>query len=65
MSVHIHPRQTRSCAHHVLVGRLLHLAEDTERAGLRPEALLLTGMAYSVLDQTAGPDCAIDPPCAL
>jgi hypothetical protein len=33
-----------------LVGRLITLAEDTDRAGLRQEASMLLAMAYSVLD---------------
>ena len=33
-----------------LIGRLLNLADDMDRAGLRREASVLVAMVYSVLD---------------
>jgi len=34
-----------------LIERLLRLAADADRDGLRPEATILVAMAHSVLDQ--------------
>ena len=40
----------RPSAHRVLADRLIGLADDTDRAGLRREAALLLATAYAVLD---------------
>ena len=37
----------------VLSERLITLAQDTDRAGLRPIAVCLIELAYEVLDRTA------------
>ncbi len=37
----------------MLADRLIGLAQDADRSGLRDAAALLVGMAYSVLDRPA------------
>jgi hypothetical protein len=44
--LHSQPSPQRS-----LVDRLLRLAADADRDGLRPEATILVAIAHSVLDQ--------------
>jgi hypothetical protein len=46
----------RAAAQSALVGRLLGLADDTDRAGLRREAIMLLAMVYSVLDGDGAED---------
>jgi hypothetical protein len=64
---HGHPREqimrlnlnlapSRAAARSALVGRLLSLAEDADRAGLGEEASMLLGMVYSVLGSVDGFD---------
>ena len=41
---------TSEAPHRLLADRLISLADDTNRAGLRREAVMILAMAYSVLD---------------
>jgi hypothetical protein len=56
MHVDLNLAPARATAESALVGRLLGLAEDTNRAGLQREATMLLAMVYSVLDGDGAED---------
>jgi hypothetical protein len=50
MHVQSHAAANQPTPQSTLAERLISLADDTDRAGLRREAIMLLAMVYSVLD---------------
>jgi hypothetical protein len=50
MHVQSHAAANQPTPQSTLAKRLISLADDTDRAGLRREAAMILAMAYSVLD---------------